>query len=93
MNLAEAAEPIRLYRRRWNIETGHRCKGEARIKTKSLMPAIRYFLILTALILYNLWKLLLERPQLKRLLIGIDDMDDSDPQGDAPAIILPLPFL
>jgi hypothetical protein len=93
MNLAEAAEPISLYRCRWNIETGHRCKGEACVKTKSLLPTVRYFLILAALILYNLWKLLPERPQFKRLLIDIDDMDDSGPREDAPAVRLPLPFL
>ena len=93
MNLAEASEPIRLYRRRWNIETGHRCKGEARVKTKSLLPAVRYFLLLAALILYDVWKLLQERPQFKRLLIGIDDLEDSDPQEDAPAVRLPLPFI
>lgn len=93
MNLAEAAEPIRLYRCRWNIETGHRCKGEALVKTKSLLPAVRYFLILVALILYDVWKLLLEGLQFKRLLMDLDDMEDSPPQGDAPALKLPLPFL
>jgi hypothetical protein len=93
MNLSEAVEPIRLYRRRWDIETGHRCKGEARVKTRSLLSAVRYFLILTALILYNLWKLILERPQFKRLLMDLDDMEGFGPQEDAPLLKLPIPFL
>lgn len=93
MNLAEAAEPIRLYRRRWNIETGHRCKGEARMKTKSLLPAVRYFLILAALILYNIWKLLLERPQFKRLLIDLDDLEAAGPQEDTQTLKPHLPFV
>ena len=94
MNLSEAAEPIRLYRQRWNIETGHRCKGEARIKTKSLLPAIRYFLILVALTLYNLWKLLPERPPFKRLLVNLDDMEEeADQLGDIPVLELPLPSI
>jgi hypothetical protein len=79
MTFSEAAESIRLYRQRWNIETSHRCKGEARIKTKSLLLAVRYFLILVALTLYNLWKLLPERPPFKRLLINLDDMESADP--------------
>jgi len=94
MNLSEAAEPIRLYKLRWNIETGHRCKGEARIKTKSLLPAVRYFLILVALTLYNLWKLLPERPPFKRLLVNLDDLEeDADQLGDTPILELPLPSI
>jgi len=94
MNLFEAAEPIRLYKLRWNIETGHRCKGEARIKTKSLLPAVRYFLILVALTLYNLWKLLPERPPFKRLLVNLDDLEEeADQLGDTSILELPLPSI
>lgn len=94
MTLSEASEPIRLYRRRWNIETGHRCKGEARIKTKSLITAVRYFLLLlVALALYNLWELLPERPPLKRLIPALDEMEDEGQEGGCPTLELPLPSI
>lgn len=49
-----------LYRKRWNIETGFRVQDEARIKTKSLSIAVRFFLFLAALLCYNAWKYLSE---------------------------------
>lgn len=97
MGFSEAFEPIRLYRLRWNIETGHRCKGEAKVKTRSLLPLVRYLLILVAFLLYDLWKLLPGRLPFKRLLINIDDMEDSEHRENKPGaalhLKLPLPSL
>lgn len=91
--LSEASEPLRLYRLRWNIETAHRCKGEARVKTKSLLAAVRYFLLLAALVLYNLWRLHPERPPFKRLLVDLDDLEETGPEEEPPALELPLPYI
>ncbi|MBI5061825.1 MAG: transposase [Candidatus Aenigmarchaeota archaeon] len=52
---------LRLYKKRWNIETGFRVQDEACIKTKSLDIRVRYFLFLVAMLLYNVWKSLLGR--------------------------------
>lgn len=89
--LSEASEPLRLYR----LGRPVRCKGEARVKTKSLVAAVRYFLLLIALTLYNLWKLLPERPPLKRLIIDLEQIEDPDPDKapTPPALELPLPHL
>lgn len=47
---------LKLYKKRWNIETGFRVQDEAQIKTKSTDVRIRYFLFLISMILYNSWK-------------------------------------
>lgn len=45
------------YRSRWGIETGYRVKEEVRGKTCSRNYAIRLFLQLLSILLYNLWRL------------------------------------
>jgi len=45
------------YRKRWGIETGYRVKEEVRGKTCSCNYAIRLFLQLLSILLYNLWQL------------------------------------
>jgi putative transposase len=45
------------YRSRWGIETGYRVKEEVRGKTCSRNYAIRSFLQLLSILLYNLWQL------------------------------------
>jgi putative transposase len=45
------------YRSRWGIETGYRVKEEVRGKTCSPDYAIRLFLQLLSILLYNLWQL------------------------------------
>ena len=45
------------YRSRWGIETGYRVKEEVRGKTCSRNYAIRLFLQLLSILLYNLWQL------------------------------------
>jgi len=44
------------YRKRWNIETGFRIHDEARIKTKSNHPLIRYFYHLFGMLLVLAWR-------------------------------------
>ena len=45
------------YRSRWGLETGYRVKEEVRGKTCSRNYAIRLFLQLLSILLYNLWQL------------------------------------
>lgn len=60
---------IKIYKMRWNIETGFRVADEARIKTKSLDIRVRYFLFLVAIILYNIWYYLGKPVTFKRFVI------------------------
>jgi hypothetical protein len=45
------------YSKRWNIETGFRIHDEARIKSKSKHPLIRFFYHLLGMLLIILWRL------------------------------------
>lgn len=47
----------REYSKRWNLETGFRVHDEARIKSKSKNPLVRYFYHLVGMVLVILWKL------------------------------------
>jgi len=60
---------LRLYKRRWNIETGFRVHDEAQIRTKSIDIRVRFFLFLVALVLYNAWKKLGMPTSFKRFVI------------------------
>ena len=80
LGLYHLIEYIKVYRKRWNIETGFRVQDEARIKTKSLGIKVRYFVFLIAMLLYNIWKKLREvgvRMQFKRFLIKFFDVVDN----------------
>ena len=48
---------VREYRKRWNIETGFRIHDEAKIKTKSSNPMIRYFYHLLGMLMILSWRL------------------------------------
>lgn len=48
---------IQNYKKRWNIETGFRIHDEARIKSKSSHPRIRYFYHLVSMIFILMWRL------------------------------------
>lgn len=63
---------LRLYKKRWNIETGFRVHDEAQIKTKSIDIRTRYFLFLVAMLLYNIWKSLDCDLSFKRFVIEIE---------------------
>lgn len=67
---------IKIYKKRWNIETGFRVADEARIKTKSLDIRVRYFLFLIALILYNIWYFLGKPVTFKRFVIRFFEILD-----------------
>ena len=55
-NLRTGRHLIRKYKQRWQIETDFRVHDEARIKSKSNDPRIRYFYFLTSLILLANWE-------------------------------------
>ena len=46
------------YRARWGIETGYRVKNDFRAKNRGLSYNVRFFIMITAVILYNLWVLI-----------------------------------
>ena len=77
LNYKDLFKYIRVYKLRWNIETGFRVQDEARIKTKCIDVKVRYFLFLIAMLLYNVWKKLREggvRMQFKRFLMEFFDV-------------------
>jgi hypothetical protein len=45
-----------MYRKRWNIETGFRIHDEARIKSKSSIPIIRFFYHLIGMLFIIMWR-------------------------------------
>jgi hypothetical protein len=45
----------RLYRRRFGVESGYRCRRKARARTASRNPALRFLLMGLGFILVNLW--------------------------------------
>lgn len=55
-NLREGFYLIFKYKQRWQIETDFRVHDEARIKSKSNLPIIRYFYFLTSLLLMANWE-------------------------------------
>ncbi|MFH1425102.1 MAG: transposase [archaeon] len=55
-NLRQSLYLIAKYKQRWQIETDFRVHDEARIKSKSNEPIIRYFYFLTSLILLANWE-------------------------------------
>ena len=69
MDIADFVKYKKLYKKRWNIETGFRVQDEARIKTKSTDIRVRYFLFLAAMLLYNAWKSLRIAISFKRFVI------------------------
>lgn len=47
---------VKLYKKRWGIETTYRLFGDIKIKTTSKDYFVRFFLFLIRILLYNLWK-------------------------------------
>jgi hypothetical protein len=68
MKFHDALNMIKLYKKRWNIETGFRVCDEARVKTKSMRIVVRYFLFLCGIVLYNLWKEVYPEISFKKLI-------------------------
>ena len=52
----KALSYVKLYKKRWGIETTYRMFGKLRILTTSINPIARYFLFLVVILIYNLWK-------------------------------------
>ena len=48
---------VRVYRKRWNIETGFRIQDEATIKSKSSHPLVRYFYHIVSMIIILMWRI------------------------------------
>lgn len=71
MELGEFDKYLKLYKKRWNIETGFRMQDEAQIKTKSTDVRVRFFLFIAALLLYNCWKSLRVKISFKRFVIEL----------------------
>jgi hypothetical protein len=55
-NLKHSRGLINVYKQRWQIETDFRVHDEAKIKSKSSIPIVRYFYFLMSLILLANWE-------------------------------------
>lgn len=55
-NLQSSFNLIKVYKQRWQIETDFRVHDEARIKSKSNIPLVRYFYFCMSLILMANWQ-------------------------------------
>jgi len=53
--LDDAKYYIRLYKKRWQIETNFRVEDEAKIKSKSVNYLVRYFYFMLSLLLHSVW--------------------------------------
>lgn len=79
IELDKVEKYTRIYRKRWNIETGFSKQDEARIMTKSVLTGVRYFYFLVAMLLYNEWKCIPKklRQPFRRALILVGDVVES----------------
>jgi hypothetical protein len=59
---------VRYYKKRWGIETTFRVQDEVRIKTKSLIPLIRFALFVFECMLYNVWQFFKGRVPFRRFV-------------------------
>lgn len=60
-----------LYKKRWRIETSFRVEDEAKIKSKSIFPVIRYFYFLFSLLLHSIWLVFRKEIPFKNFLIKV----------------------
>lgn len=73
--LQDARKYIKLYRRRWNIETMFRVHDEARIKSKSIKAVVRFFYFTFSMLLVLLWNLYAKQDySFKRFIIMLEDI-------------------
>lgn len=66
----DAYHYIKIYKKRWQIETNFRVEGEAKIKSKSIHYLVRYFYFMVELLLHALW-LIFDDRQFKLFLIQL----------------------
>lgn len=71
IRLHRAQYYIKLYQKRWNIETGYRLQNMFLAKTCSLDPAIRLFYFCYAIALHNLWVMIKSKVQNKNLNVPV----------------------
>ena len=62
---------VAFYKKRWRIETNFRVDDEAKIKSKSVFPVIRYFYFLMSLLLRAIWLVFRKEIPFKSFLIKI----------------------
>lgn len=55
INLNNGRDYVYLYCKRWQIETNFRMEDQVHIKSKSIIPIIRYFYFMISLLLHALW--------------------------------------
>jgi len=75
-NLKHSRALIKTYKQRWQIETDFRVHDEAKIKSKSSIPIVRYFYFLMSLILMANWEVnRIEHPNVpfKRYLKNVQE--------------------
>jgi len=75
-NLKHSRSLIKTYKQRWQIETDFRVHDEAKIKSKSSIPIVRYFYFLMSLILMANWEVnRIEHPNVpfKRYLKNVQE--------------------
>ena len=65
----DAYDYVWLYKKRWRIETNFRVEDEAKIKSKSIFPVIRYFYFTIGLLLHSIWLLFRKEIPFKAFLI------------------------
>lgn len=63
IKLHRAEYYIKLYKKRWNIETGYRLQNMFLAKTCSLNPSVRLFYFCYAVALHNLWVMIKSKIQ------------------------------
>lgn len=62
---------VNFCKKRWRIETNFRVEDEAKIKSKSIFPIIRYFYFTVGLLLHSIWLVFRKEIPFKAFLIKI----------------------
>lgn len=71
IKLHRAEYYIKLYKQRWNIETGYRLQNMFLAKTCSLDPSVRLFYFCYAVALHNLWVMIKTKVQNKHFSVPV----------------------
>ena len=73
--LYDARKYVKIYRKRWNIETMFSVHDEARIKSKSINPLVRLFYFIVSMLLLFMWNLYAkEECSFKKFIINLEQM-------------------
>lgn len=71
IKLHRAEYYLKLYKKRWNIETGYRLQNMFLAKTCSLDPSVRLFYFCYAVALHNLWVMIKSKVQSKNFNVPV----------------------